>query len=106
MAISVSIESLEHGMVLAEPIFNRFGQVLLGKGVLLSDRHLNVLKTWGIEKALIEGGEGNSAPVISEELRIRVQSQVNKRLSWEPTNPLEEEIIFLAVQQAVNRSLE
>jgi len=107
MAISIPLNALEPGMVLAEPIFNRFGQVLLPKGIPLLDRHLNVLKTWGILKARIEGGEPNGPEIeINEEMRKRALARLNKRLSWHPTTPLEEEIIHLAIQQAVQRSLQ
>jgi hypothetical protein len=106
MAVSIPLERLEPGMVLAEPIFNRFGQVLLNKGVQISDRHLNVLKTWGIPKVLIEGGESNEEQFeINEEMRTRALTRLNKRLLWHPKTPLEEELIHLAVLQAVQRSL-
>jgi hypothetical protein len=106
MTVSIPLEGLEAGMVLAEPIFNRFGQVLLNKGVQISDRHLNVLKTWGIPKVLIQVGESNGKQFeINEEMRNRVLARLNKRLLWHPNTPLEEEIIQLAIQQAVQRSL-
>jgi hypothetical protein len=106
MALSIPTENIEMGMVLAEPIFNRFGQILLNKGILISGRHLNVLKTWGISKVMIEGGEANGQEIeINEEMRSQALARLNKRLSWHPETPLEEELIRLAIQQAVHRSL-
>ncbi|MBA4395413.1 MAG: hypothetical protein C0407_17830, partial [Desulfobacca sp.] len=91
MIVSVPLESIQPGMVLADPIFNRFGQVLLNKGVQISDRHLNVLKTWGILKALIEGGQSDGEQFeINEEMRTRALARLNKRLLWHPNTPLEE----------------
>jgi hypothetical protein len=107
VAISVPFETLEPGMVLAEPVLNRLGQILLSKGSVLSPRHLNVLKTWGISAAVIEGGEAERRdPILDEEIQKRALARIKRRLFWHPHSPLEEEIIHLAVQQAVQRSLQ
>ena len=107
MAISVPTETLEPGMVLAEPVFNRLGQIILSKGCKLSLRRLTILKTWGIPTAVIENGEAEVRnPLLDEKIRRRALARVNKRLSWHPHNSLEEEIVHLAVQQAVQRSLQ
>lgn len=106
MAIAVPLEVLEPGMVLAEPVFNQFGQLLIPKGAQLSSRQVNVFKTWGIQKILVEGEESvEELPVINEGILNQARDRVNKRLFWQPNNPLEEEIIHLAVQQAVQRSM-
>jgi hypothetical protein len=106
LAISVPTETLEPGMVLAEPVFNRWGQILLTKGSELSPRHLTVLKTWGIPKAVIESGESEAVdPQIDEEILRNAEARIKKRLLWQPQNALEEEIIQLAIQQVVHRSL-
>ena len=105
MTIAVPLETLEPGMILAEPVFNQFGQLLIPKGAQLSSRHVKVFKTWGIHRITVEGGESvEEIPVIDEEIQNRARDRVNKRLFWQPNNPLEEEIIHLAVQQAVQRS--
>jgi len=107
MSISVPIETLKPGRVLAAPVFNRTGQILLGKGVKISPRHLTILKTWGIQTVAVEnGGAEATVPLLSEEILSRAQDRINKRLLWHPSNPLEEEIIHLAIQQTVQRSLQ
>jgi hypothetical protein len=101
MAVTVTIEQLKPGMVLAEPIFNRFNQVLLNKGVAITDRHLNVLSTWGIPRVIIEGGEREETPLeLDNELKERGLTRLKKRLLWTPKSLLEEEIIHLAFVQA------
>jgi hypothetical protein len=104
MAILVPLESLKQGMITAGPVFNHLGQLLLGKGVQLSARHLTVLKTWGIEKTLIEGGEAEEiSPEINEAIHNRALARVTQRLTWQPGNCWEEELFHLAVQQVVRR---
>ena len=107
MTISVPTETLEPGMVLAEPVFNRRGQILLSKGSKLSPRHITVLKTWGVQVALIEKGDTEDRdPILDQEIQNRALARIQKRLFWTPKSPLEEEIVHLAVQQVVQRSLQ
>ena len=49
--------ALAPGMVLAEPVRGPRGDVLLGAGVELSERHLRGLKAWGINAVVVEGDE-------------------------------------------------
>jgi len=106
MKISVPFENLEPGMVLAEPVLNRLGQILLCKGSTISPRHLTVLKTWGIRLVAIEnGGDQIKAPFGDKDIYNRALARVKKRLFWHPQSPLEEEIINQAVQQVIQRSL-
>ncbi len=105
--ISVPLENLEPGMVLAEPVLNRWGQILLIKGGTISSRHLAVLKTWGIQMVVIQQGEDPiKAPLVDQDLQNRALARIKKRLFWQPQSPIEEEIINLAVQQVIQRSLQ
>jgi hypothetical protein len=107
MTISVPTDTLEPGMVLAEPVFNRLGQILLSKGSKLSPRHITVLKTWGVKSASIDNGHPEERdPVLDEEIQKRALARIQKRLLWAPKSPLEEEIISLAVHRVVQRSLQ
>ncbi len=49
MSSILSIEQVEIGMVLANPVVNRYGQVLISNGTELLQRHIKLLKTWGIK---------------------------------------------------------
>ena len=49
------------GMVLEEVVTGRNGRMLLAAGVELTNNHLMILRTWGIQEAAIEGwGEDSS----------------------------------------------
>jgi HD-like signal output (HDOD) protein len=52
----VNIDALKPGMVLAEDLRHSNGRLLLGKGAVLDQTHLRVLKIWGVGSAEIEGG--------------------------------------------------
>jgi hypothetical protein len=106
VSISVSFENLVPGMILAEPVLNRLGQILLSKGSTISPRHLTVLKTWGIKVVAIEGGGDQvKDPLLDKDFQNRALARIKKRLFWHPHSPIEEEIVNLAIQQVIQRSL-
>lgn len=49
------MDKLEAGLEVAEDVFNVNGMLLLGKGTMLTDRHIRILKTWGVDSVRIEG---------------------------------------------------
>lgn len=51
------IDNLEVGMTLANDVHDRAGRLLLGAGVELSQKHLVVLRTWGVMEVDIVGGQ-------------------------------------------------
>ena len=62
----VSVEQVTQGMVLAGPVVDRRGRLLIPAGKSLTDRHVGALKMWGIPHVEIEGEGGeddNPSPV-------------------------------------------
>ncbi|WP_145016976.1 hypothetical protein [Geobacter argillaceus] len=51
----VPIDTLETGMVLATDVQDSTGRLLLGSGVELTQKHLVIFRTWGVEEADIAG---------------------------------------------------
>jgi hypothetical protein len=104
---SVPTENLELGMELAEPVLNRLGQILLSQGSTISPLHLTVLKKWGIQAVVIERGEAEIRnSIVDKDIQKCALDRIKTRLHWDPHSPLEEEIISLAIQQVVHRSLQ
>ena len=54
---SISLDDIEPGMILGRDITNRTGLVLLRAGVEITEKHLKILRTWGITEADIKGIE-------------------------------------------------
>jgi hypothetical protein len=106
VSTSVPLESIEPGMVLADPVSNRQGQILLNRGTTLSSRQINILKTWGIQSVVIQKEEIRvTDPLPDQEIRNQALDRIKKRLLWHPLSPVEEEIVNLAVEQVIQRSL-
>ncbi len=53
----INLEDIESGMILGRDIINRNGLVLLRAGEEITEKHLRILRTWGITEADIKGIE-------------------------------------------------
>ena len=51
----VPIDNLEIGMILASNVQDSTGRLLLGSGTELTQKHLVIFRTWGVEEADIAG---------------------------------------------------
>lgn len=52
---NIPTNRLKPGMVLKDAVRDITGRLLLGEGVTLSEKHLNIFKTWGIAEVAIQG---------------------------------------------------
>ena len=60
----VVLESLTAGLRLSKPVFNPNGVLLLRAGEVLTAKHLEIFRTWGIREADVvrqDGGEPETA---------------------------------------------
>jgi hypothetical protein len=107
MGTTINLEDLQAfgaGTILAEPIFNQFGQMLLPSGTELLPRHMTVLKTWGCRAVTIKDGNRlERTEEASPEIRERAMARVNWRMKWEAENSLEKEIQQLAIRQVLRK---
>ncbi len=51
----VNVDDLKTGMVLASDLKDANGRFLLGAGVAIEEKHIRIMKIWGITSADIEG---------------------------------------------------
>ncbi|MCX7049551.1 MAG: hypothetical protein NTX50_29210 [Candidatus Sumerlaeota bacterium] len=109
MATQVAQSAIAEGMVLAEPVINRQGQVLLPAGTALTAKHHIMLKTWGIAHVAIQTAEDGQKPSdgggMSREVLARAIMRLSKRWQWKPHNAWEKEIYMLAVKRAADLTL-
>ena len=57
----ITIDKLTPGMKLAAPVKDRGGRVILASGQELTEKHLKILRMWGITQADVFGSEAQSA---------------------------------------------
>jgi HD-like signal output (HDOD) protein len=63
----VNVDYLKNGMVLASDLKDSLGRFLLGRGTVIEEKHIRVMKIWGITSADIEGTDQEHAA--QEEMR-------------------------------------
>ncbi len=97
MAKVISIDEIQDGMINLEPIVNRYGQTLLAKGVVLTEQHAMILRTWNIRTIRVNSDEQESDVELNDEIRQLILNKINKRLEWSPRNPIENNMIEMAV---------
>ena len=101
MPKTINIDEIIEGMESYSEINNKFGQTLVGAKVILNDKHKKILKTWNISSIEIasEDKSGNDeSEGVSQEAAINL---VAEKISWEPRNKYEEEIINMAINSAM-----
>jgi hypothetical protein len=78
----IATNKLAAGMELAADVMNVNGMMLLGRGTILTERHLHVLKTWGIDSVHVTGGDdGKEEPSEESEIPPVVLSQAQIRVN-------------------------
>ena len=51
----LNINDLKEGMTLAADVKNKHGNIIIRQGMTLSEKHIMLLKAWGIADADVEG---------------------------------------------------
>lgn len=101
--MEVSIEDIEEGLILTQPIINNYGQMLLPAGAKLSLKHINLLKTWNIECINVRGeGDSDTGETVEfgDDVLKHAKSRLNSRLNWIPENELEQELYDIGLKRA------
>jgi hypothetical protein len=53
----LNINDLKEGMTLAADVKNKHGNIMIKQGMTLTERHIMLLKAWGIPEADVEGAD-------------------------------------------------
>ena len=105
MAQTILIENIEEGMIIAEPILNKFGQTLVPSGATLTDNHKVILKTWNIKAVTIKSDENEEVVEISDELRELALEKLKPKILWEPRNAIENNLLQIGILHTAKRIL-
>jgi hypothetical protein len=107
----VKIDALREGMVSAADVKNLDDMLLLPAGVELTERHINILRTWGVVEVAVEAAGVQEEPQdpleqLSPEVAARLQAEV-RRLFWEfdEANPVLNEVARLVLRRKARQAL-
>ncbi|MFH1076716.1 MAG: HDOD domain-containing protein [Pseudomonadota bacterium] len=83
--VRLEASKLEPGMVVASDIRDRNGRFLVGKGTVLSDRHLKIINMWGVLEASVQESSTTVIPpkassdIIEPTILEKAKDSVKKR---------------------------
>lgn len=100
----VSVNELKEGMIISHHVKNRFGQLILASDQKIEEKHLNVLKIWGIQSvSVIVEADNETEQIVDEYTRIEAEIILNKRLFWTPENSCEKELYEIALMHVIQK---
>ena len=93
----LNINDLKAGMVLAQSAVNRHGAVILGEGNVLTEKHINSFKTWGVTEVDIKGIDSDQVvkgemEALSNEIVESIQKELDEFFPPFEANPVMDEI--------------
>jgi hypothetical protein len=102
----VSLENLVPGMRLNKPVFNLHGVLLLKTCDVLTEKHLETLKAWGVREAdvvLADGAEPDETtePAVPPEVLEAVQAEAAYR--FRRANPTEDPVMAEILRSVTRR---
>jgi hypothetical protein len=86
MSAIIAIDEIKVGMVLSDDVINPQGLVLIKKGVQLTDKHIKVLKRWGITSISITdfadaAADTRPSTEIIQEKLAEIEAQLESRFA-------------------------
>ena len=100
--IKLNSEDLKPGMILALPIRNHQGVLLLEAGVKITKKNIRILKSWGVSEISIKGDSAKSEGRTKDtEIRLKesLEMQLKERFSDVLDDPVMVEIFKAARKQ-------
>jgi hypothetical protein len=108
----ILLEDIQPGMILNNNLKDRSGRILLGEGTEITEKHLRILKMWGVLEADIQGVERESVmqkvnipfdPALQEEVETELNQQFRHT---DRQHPLISELFRLISQRRILHRLE
>ncbi|MBX3009636.1 MAG: hypothetical protein KF816_16555 [Melioribacteraceae bacterium] len=104
MVKSIAIEKITSGTKLASDVRNKYGQILLGAGMELDEKHKKIFKMWGIVTVEIEDKKTATTNIEGDEALLEeAKNKLQSRLNWQPSNSIEIDIYEMALQKILSK---
>ena len=84
---AINLENIQPGMILARDAKDHSGRVLLAAGSQITEKHLRVLRIWGVSEAEIQG-------VDQEDISDQTASQTDPALLQAAEQNMQELFVF------------
>ncbi|MBW1702112.1 MAG: hypothetical protein JRJ69_07195 [Deltaproteobacteria bacterium] len=111
--ISLKLDELRRRMILAKPVHNLQGVLLLDQGTELTEKNIWILKSWGVNQVWVEGGSEEGKEKEKEEdvepekkMKYAIQEELKEKFSEVLDDQVMVEILRVAGKQLEKRFLE
>ena len=106
--ISVKIDDLKPGMILARPVRNHQGVLLLDAGAKITKKNVRIFKSWGVNEIPIKGDlkesrTGGRPPVT--DIKESVEMELKEKFSDVMDDPVMRAIFNAATNRLTNKLL-
>jgi len=104
----LNIEDIKPGMILAQPVRNHQGVLLLEAGARITKKNIRIFKSWGVFEISIKGGltEAQGNPGDTE---TKVNESIEKQLKQKFSDVLDDPVmveIFKAASKQLRKDLQ
>lgn len=98
----ITIDSLAPGMILAVAVTDRSGRRLLAAGAEITQKHVRMLRTWGVLEVDVEGRNDDGREVVAGEISAEELKRAAEQLEtlWRNVDldmPMMKELFRLCV---------
>jgi hypothetical protein len=105
--IHLSIENIKSGMILAQPVHNRQGVLLLEAGAKITQKSIRIFKSWGINEITVKGDRSDSKDPVGDS-EIQGKEPIEKQLKEKFSDVLDDPVmnaIFKAACFCLTKSI-
>ena len=102
----ISTDLLKEGMELEAPVKNQHGQVLFGPGMVLKEKHIDMMMAWGIGEAQVkmdDQTQDEEAQKLKDLIR-RIEESIKPRfVRCDTTDPIVRDIIRYCAERRAEK---
>ena len=100
--MKLNINEIKPGMVLAHPVYNAHGVLLLESGARITRKNIRIFKSWGVSQVMVKGDSGSPEDQdesAATDVKITIENRLRKKFSDVLDDPVMAEILEAASQQ-------
>jgi len=107
----LNINDLKEGMTLAADVKNKHGNIMIKQGMTLTEKHIMLLKAWGIPDADVEGADREQLhqeemKTVAPEVIEAIEQELNEIFPPLEGNELMSEIYRISKKMKIRQAQE
>jgi hypothetical protein len=100
--LNLAVEDLKPGMILARPVRNLQGVLLLETGTRITKKNIRIFKSWGVDEVSIKGARSHSE-ISSADIDTSAREAEDRQLKDKFSDVLDDPVMVVIYNAAKNR---